>query len=221
MSKTFLIIVPFIIAVFIRFKPFDLLLRTFNTLTHELSHAFIAVLLRQKVQKIALNKDFSGVCVTKITNKKASFFISLAGYLLPVIIGYIFIRMTDTPTTTLPFYIMLTVSIIAIILAIANSFGRVWTICFAGLNFIFILVPIFRPYYNHILYFYGCTLLIENILSTITLLYITLVSPKKSGDSALLKKATRIPAICWSFFFFCFSVAALILSFKFIAEHLV
>ncbi len=219
MSKIFIILAPTIIAILIRLKPFDLLLRTFNTLTHELSHAFIAILFRQKVQKIALNTDFSGVCVTKITSKVAGFFISLAGYTLPGLIGFGLICLIPFGITEKTFYIIMAISIISIIFAIANSFGRVWTICFASLNLIFILVPIFHSIYDNIIYIYAYVLLIENLLSTLTLLYVNLINPKKAGDSLLLKKTTHIPTIIWSILFFVFSVVMLCLSFVIVAKY--
>ncbi len=212
MSRTFLILIPTIIAILMRLKPFDLLLRTFNTLTHELSHALIAKIFRQKIQKIVLNRDFSGSCITKITNKKSMFFISIAGYTIPALIGYGLILSIPYDISKYLLYSIFIINIISLIFVVANSFGRIWTICFASLNLIFLIVPIFSPYYNHIIYIYACILLIENMLSTITLLYITLTAPKKAGDSSLLKKATKIPAIIWSLSFFCFSVFMLIIS---------
>ncbi|MGP1515108.1 MAG: M50 family metallopeptidase [Bacteroidales bacterium] len=217
MSTTFLIVSLVLVAIFIRLKPFDLLFRTFNTLVHELSHAMVAIIFRQKVQKVLLNKNFSGACDTKIDNRTSMFFISVVGYIFPAVIGYLFVYMSMLNITSFPFYIILVVSIVALIFFIGNSFGRVWTLFFAGLNLVFILAPIFSPYYKHILYIYACILLIENLLSTLTLIYVTLITSKKSSDAKLLQKITKIPAIIWCLFFFSFAVTMLFLSINYIA----
>ncbi|MBO6118036.1 MAG: M50 family metallopeptidase [Bacteroidales bacterium] len=214
MSKYFIVIAPALVMIFIRLKPFDLILRTFYTLIHELSHALTAKIFSQKVQKIMLNKDFSGVCVTKVSNKKALFFISLAGYTLSSAAGWGLICLIGSTFTPAVFYILIAICIISVIFFIGNTFGRVWSISFAAANLIFVTVPFFKPYYGHIIYIYACILLIDNILSTLTLLYISLVKPNKAGDAAMLKKTTKIPAVFWSIFFFLFAAAMLILSIK-------
>ncbi|MBR1627610.1 MAG: M50 family metallopeptidase [Bacteroidales bacterium] len=217
MTKTFLILTIVLVSMLMRLKPADIFLRTFNTLVHELSHAFVAVLFGQKVQKIVLNRDFSGSCITNVTNKRAMFFISLAGYILPAVIGLFLIYMTRQNITATTFYVIMSLNIISLITIEGNSFGRLWTLCFTAVNFIFALVPVFQPFYKHILYIYACMLLVENFFSTITLLYITLITPKKAGDATLLKKATKIPAIFWSLFFFCFSLFAILFAVKYLS----
>ncbi len=214
MSNTFLILTLIIIAIFVRMKHIDLILRTFNTLIHELSHALFAKLFRQKVQKIIINRNFSGSCVTKISNKKSMFFISLAGYTIPSIIGYVLVYISTTNVTKTIFYIFIIIAVLALIFLIGNSFGRLWTICFCGLNLIFVLVPIFSQFYKNIIFIYAVTLLIENLLSILTLIHITLSTPKTKTDATLLKKSTKIPAFIWTLLFFAFAFWLIVMSIR-------
>ncbi len=202
MSNTFLITVPIIIFILLRLKPFDVVFRTLNTLVHELSHALVALLFKQKVQKINLNDDFSGSCMVKVNSKFAQICIALAGYTFTSILAYCLISSLNTSFGCLIFWIMIAICVVALVFYIRNAFGILWTMSFMALNFIFIFVPFFKPYYQHILYVYSWTLLVENLLSTITLLYLCLKNKKKAGDATLLAKATKLPAIFWATLFF-------------------
>lgn len=206
MNKHLIVIIPSLIIILIRLKPFDTILRPLCTLVHELSHALVALLFKDKIKEIKLNSDFSGSCTTKSHSKFASFCVSLAGYTLTGVFAYLLIRLIHPNMNATAFYILIIVSIIALILYIRNSFGRVWTLLFVGINLIFIFIPFFRPFYHYIIYFYACILLVENFLSTIILLQIALSTPKKAGDATNLKKITKIPASIWAIFFFCFAL---------------
>ena len=206
MSKYFVILVPTLVIILIRMRPLDLIFRPLNTLTHELSHATVALVLRQKVKRIVLNRDFSGSCLTMTSNKKALFFISLAGYTVPSVLGYALIYITDKNPSAWCFYIITAICVAVLIFALGNGFGRLWVMIFAAFNFALALLKDFGAYYPYVLYLYACILLIENLWSTVTLLDISLVSPKKAGDAALLAKTTHVPAVLWSLFFVCFTV---------------
>ena len=214
MSKFFIIIIPVLTIVLIRLNPFDILLRTFNTLIHELSHALLAVLTGNKAMKIELNKDFSGVCVTKSSGKMSKFLISVAGYTLPSVAGYIMIVLIKHGSVAFLFPTLTIICIIAMIFLIRNTFGIIWTLCFCGINFMFIYIPLLHQYYYHIIYIYANILLSENLLSAFTLLYISLTNSKKAGDATNLAKITRIPAVVWSLLFVIFVVFLYIQSIK-------
>ena len=218
MSEEFLILSLVIVAILIRLQPVDLVFRTFNTLTHELSHAIVAKLFRQKVEKIVINRDFSGSCTTKITDKRTMFFISLVGYIFPSVIGYLLVHLSLSNITSTTFYVFVVVSALALIFFIGNSFGRVWTICFCALNLVFALVPIFSLIYNNIIYIYAIILLIENLLSIITLIYITLSSPKTKTDARSLKQITKIPSFLWSLLFFAVAFWFIVLSIRLLVK---
>lgn len=211
MSKTFLVLVPVFIIMLIRLKPFDIILRTLNTFLHELSHAVVALIFREKVQQINLNQDFSGSCTTKVHSKFAQTCIALAGYTFTSLIAYILICNLNKEISSLFFWIFVAICVLAIIMYIRNAFGIIWVLAFTAINFLFIYIPLFKPYYNHIIYIYACIILIENLLSTFTLLYITIKSPKQAGDATLLQKASKVPAIIWSL---AFVIIAILLTIK-------
>lgn len=206
MSRPFLIVAPIVVFILLRLKPFDVVFRTLNTLVHELSHALVALLFKQKVQKIDLNNDFSGTCVVKTNSKIAQICVALAGYTFTSILAYCLITYLDTQFSSTLFWILIAICVVALVFYVRNTFGILWTMFFIALNFIFIFIPFFKPFYQHILYIYAWTLLNENLLSTITLLYLCLKNKKKAGDATLLAKATKIPAIVWAILFFMIAI---------------
>jgi hypothetical protein len=50
--------------------------------------------------------------------------------------------------------------------------------------------------------FYACTLIVESISSSFTILYLSIARPQNAGDTTVLKKLTVIPAFIWGIIFF-------------------
>lgn len=76
----------------------------------------------------------------------------------------------------------------------------------------------FKPLQPYILYFYSCVLLVENMLATLSLLKINLVSAKDSGDSYNLQKITHIPALVYSLLFVGYAFMMICFSFNSILQ---
>ena len=204
-SKTFLIVIPLLVAILARITPSKYCIKPFNTLTHELAHAIVALVLGSKVKEININPDFSGSCVNIRTNFFKQFLISIAGYTTPSLLGYLLIKfMNDTADVNL-FYCIIIINLIALIFYIRNTFGVIWTLLFTLLNFCFAYFSMFQAYYAYISYTYACILLMETFLDTIVLLKLNLESAKKAGDAYNLQKSTHIPALVYSLLFFAFS----------------
>ncbi|MBQ9254907.1 MAG: M50 family metallopeptidase [Bacteroidales bacterium] len=220
MERNFLIIIPVIVIILLRLYPFSLCFRPLNTLIHEFSHAFIALILGDKVKEIKINNDFSGSCTTVSKNKFKQLLVSLSGYIIPAFLGYIIIRYLYSPINYYLLYILIVINLLALILYIRSSFGIVWTLCFTTFNILVVYLPLFSEYQTYILYIYACILLLENLSATLELLKTNISSSKKAGDSYNIQKNTHIPAIISTLFFLSFSVFMVYLSFIQISNRL-
>ncbi len=214
MQKIFVILIPTIVMICIRMKYIQAVLRPFNTLVHELSHALVALLLGEKIKEIKINPDYSGSCTTKSESRLKSFFVSIVGYIVPSLLAYLIICELQNSMLDLVFYVLMFVSVFALLLYVKNSFGIVWIVVFCMINAFFLYIPWFKDAQVYILYFYACILLTENTLSALSLVSINLGSARDAGDSYNLQKITHIPAIFYSLLFFGFSVFMVYASFK-------
>jgi hypothetical protein len=201
MNRWFLILVPVIVVSIIRLKPIDLFLRSLNTLIHEFSHAFVALCLGEKVKEIKLNDDFSGSCTTKSKSKFKAFLVSLSGYTMCAIVSYLLIRFMNNEYNKYVFYLLIFLCIFSLIMYIRNTFGILWVVGFLAINLIIVFVPYFSKIFPQIIYVYANIIMIENFLSTLTLLHLNILSSKKAGDSYNLQKATHLPALFYTLFF--------------------
>lgn len=186
----------------IRIKHIGIAFRSINTLIHELSHALMALLTGGKVTEIKLNDNASGSCTTKLKGKFRTFLVSSAGYTFSAIFSLFLFYSLGKEWNQYFFYFFLFISIIALIFWIRNTYGIIWTLIFASFNFALILIPNIIPKYsNHILLIFGLLIAIDNFLACLTLLYISIVTPKKAGDATNIAKTTKIPAFFWSILF--------------------
>lgn len=218
MQDTIIIIIPILVMIFIRMKYVELILRPLNTLIHELSHAVVALLLGEKIKDIKINPDYSGSCTTKSKSKFKAFCVSIVGYVIPSLLGYLIICELQNTMLNLLFYILIGVNIFALVFYIRNTFGIIWVLSFSMINILFLYIPMFKPLQPYILYFYSCVLLVENMLATLSLLKINLVSAKDSGDSYNLQKLTHIPALVYSLLFVGYAFMMICFSFNSILQ---
>ncbi len=219
MQKILIISIPIITILLIRSKYFKFILQPLNTLVHEFSHALTALLLGQKVKSININTDGSGSCTTKSKSKIKSFFISFVGYVFPSLLGYFIIYQIDNLHINLVLYVLIILSLIAMVLYIRNSFGISWIVGFCLINIVLLFIPNTLSLQKLILYFYACILLIENFRSTLSLLHINLLSSKKAGDSYNLQKITHIPALFFTLFYNIFTLFMILKSLSIIKGY--
>lgn len=214
-SKTFFIIVLIIIIIFLRLEKIGVVLRSLNTLIHELSHGFVALILGGRVGKILLNDNASGSCSTTVKGSFKSFLISISGYTLSALFSYSLFLLIDKSFSKYVFYFLLAISIISLIFWIRNNYGIIWTIVFIGINFSIIMIPKFlNSYSNYILLIYGLIICIENLFNTAILVKIAILNPKKAGDATNIAKITKIPSLIWAIGFLSFSLYFAYLSYK-------
>ncbi|MFA6368744.1 MAG: M50 family metallopeptidase, partial [Bacteroidales bacterium] len=154
------------------------------------------------VSEIKLNDNASGSCTTKSKGKFKTFLVSSSGYIFSVFFSYLLFYSIGKFWNQYFFYFFLIISIIALIFWIRNLYGIIWTLVFASINFALILIPnAISNFSNYILFLFGLLILIDNLISCISLLYISITSPKKAGDATNIAKTTKIPAFFWSLIF--------------------
>lgn len=206
-TKMFLFIAIVLIIMVIRIKGIGIAFRSINTLIHELSHAFMAIVTGGKVTEIKLNNNASGSCTTKSKGKLKTFLVSSAGYMSSALFSYLLFYSLGKDWNEYFFYFFLTISIFALIFWIRNTYGIIWTLVFASINLSLILLPnTILSFSNHILLVFGLLIAIDNLLACFTLLYLSITSPKKSGDATNIAKITKIPAFFWAILFLAFSL---------------
>lgn len=206
-SKTFIIIAITIIILVIRINNIGIAFRSINTLIHELSHAIMAILTKGKVTEIKLNDNASGSCTTKSKGKFKTFLVSSAGYIFSALFSYLLFYSIGEEWNKYFFYFFLAISVISLIFWIRNAYGIIWTLAFASINFALILIPnAIHNYSNYILLIFGLLIAIDNLIACLTIVYISIITPKKAGDATNIAKTTKIPAFIWSLLFLAFSV---------------
>ncbi len=206
-SKIFIILSIVLILLVIRIKNIGVAFRSINTLIHELSHAFMAIITGGGVSEIKLNDNASGSCTTKTKGGFRTLLVSSSGYIFSALFSYLLFYSLGKSWNQYLFYFFIAISVIALILWIRNLYGILWTLIFASLNLAIILIPTAIPQYsNHILLVIGLIISIDNFLATLTLTHISITEPKKAGDAANIAKSTKIPAVFWALIFLAFSI---------------
>ena len=201
-TKTFIIIAITFIFLVIRIKNIGIAFRSINTLIHEISHALMALLTGGKVTEIKLNDNASGSCTTKSKGKFKTFLVSSAGYISSALFSLLLFYSLGKEWNQYFFYFFLVISVFALIFWIRNTYGIIWTLAFSSINFALILIPnAIHNYSNYILLIFGLLIAIDNLIACLTLLYISIITPKKAGDATNIAKTTKIPAFFWSLLF--------------------
>lgn len=206
-DKIFIIVSLILIFLVIRIKNIGVAFRSINTLIHELSHAFMALLTGGHVSEIKLNDNASGSCTTKSKGKFNVFLVSSAGYIFSALFSYLLFYSLGKSWNYYFFYFFLGISIIALIFWIRNLYGILWTLTFASINIALILIPnSINNFSNHVLMVFGFIIAIDNFLATLWLCYISITQSKKAGDATNIAKTTKIPAIFWALIFLSISI---------------
>jgi len=98
--------------------------------------------------------------------------------------------------------IMITlITVINLAFFVRNEFGLLWCAGFIVLNVLFYIQPwiwLLQGYYLLIAFI----LMVESIISPITLILIAVQQPLHAGDATNLQQATGIPSILWALLFF-------------------
>lgn len=198
-GKTILFIV--IAAVLTRWIPYSSFFRNVDTMIHEFGHAIMTLVVSGKVMYIHLFADHSGVTYSAVSGEMwRSLLISLAGYTTSACFASLLFRWYRRHRIHMGLLVMALIAIVNLIFFVRNDFGVFWCIGFIVLTVLVLLVPwqwLRHGYYLLIAFI----LMVESMLSALTLLLIAVQRPSQAGDAANLAAATGIPAILWALLF--------------------
>lgn len=176
-----------------------------NTVIHESGHAFMAVLLGVKVDRIKIFSNTAGEAWTVKTPVKGVF-VSLAGYLFSSLMAYVCFYLLSCGYEDW-IVIGLSVWFLAVLAFwIRNTYGAIWVLLFSALNAFLVFYLKNDQALQIAAWFYALMILIESVWSTFVLLKIAIMSPNEAGDAKNLEAATHVPAVIWSLVFVAFSL---------------
>jgi len=185
-------------------------LKTINTFFHELGHALASLLSAGEIHHIKLNLNNSGEALTANKEWFSKFFVSISGYLFPLVLAIFLALFIHYHKTIIAVYSLVSISVAATIMWIRNTYGYVWCLLFIVLQSAIIYFDnlVFQKYFLIVVM---QALLAENVNATITLLKLAYRNPKQAGDASSLKQLTLVPAILWSLLFIMASVITILL----------
>lgn len=197
--KTILFIV--IAAILTRWIPYSSFFRNVDTMIHEFGHAIMTLLVSGKVMYIHLFADHSGVTYSTVSAELwRSLLISLAGYTSSACFAAFMFSWYRRNRIQAGLITLALVAIINLIFFVRNEFGVFWCIGFVILTVIMIMVPwewLRQAYYLLIAFI----LMVESVISALTLVIIAVQQPSQAGDAANLAAVTGIPAVIWALLF--------------------
>ncbi len=213
-NKTHLLYLLFSLALLlVRIPIIGKVVKVFYTMIHELGHAIMTVITSGEIISISLFADTSGNTITKSKSKFGQFLIAIAGYPVAAIMAFVFFYLIHKGKTNVVLFIFASIALVELVFWIRNIYGILWLIAF-----VILLLLVYRMevelYSYAITVFFSSVLLIESIISTVQLLFISIKKPLNAGDAANLKIITYIPAFFWAFFFFSISVISIYLWIK-------
>ncbi len=174
--------------------------RTVNTMIHEAGHAFVTLLVSGEVIAVNIFPDTSGTTVTKAKSKFLQILIAAAGYPASSLAALLFLFLLNNGHFLFILFTLVSIALLLLILSIRNNYGYFW----AGT---FTLICLLLIYFNKsaVIYtattFFSLILLVDSVLSAVTLFVLSIRNPKKAGDATNLARFTRIPATAWSILF--------------------
>jgi hypothetical protein len=171
-----------------------------NTFLHEVGHALMAQLLGGSVHSISLFANTEGTAVTAHSGRFAQNFTAFAGYPFSSFCGFVMVWAIMHGYSS---YILLgwcSLLIVAFLLWIRNLYGFFWAISFGAITYyvMFQNVSFKEPF----VYFITAVVVVQSVLSSFTIFYLSITRPNDSGDATHLARSTVfIPAFVWGIIF--------------------
>lgn len=171
-----------------------------NTFLHEVGHALMANIMGGRVHSISLFANTEGNAVTAHSGRLAQNFTAFAGYPFSSISGFVMVWAIKNGYSS---YVLLgwcSLLIIAFFLWIRNLYGFFWAISFGAITYyvMFENLSLKVPF----VYFITAVVVVQSVLSALTILYLSITRPDDSGDAAHLSRSTVfIPAFVWGIIF--------------------
>lgn len=189
-----------LMIVVLRAGKFGSIFRVYNTLFHELGHGIMSLATSGSIHSIELFSNAGGVAVTSNKYWISKFLVSIAGYPLATVVGWLMLTQLNNYNQLYLAYGILGIYSLALLLWIRNKYGIIWLLS----NILLVGLAIyFNQHHYAKLYFFivGSFIMLESIWSSLIILYVSAENPYEAGDSKNLRDLTFIPAIVWSLFF--------------------
>lgn len=183
-----------------RFIPFSSFFRNVNTLVHELAHAAAALVFQGNVMEIHLFANQSGVTYTRFEEGWMLIPIALAGYIGASLYTVLLFAMYARGRIKEGLVLVALLAVLALALFVRNGYGIAWSLGFAIVTaMIAIIGPMWlkKGYYLLIAFLS----LVESVVSSLVILYLSVAVPEAAGDAASLSQATAAPAVVWGLLF--------------------
>lgn len=187
-------------ALLTRFIPYSSFFRNVDTLVHEFGHALMTLVLSGDVQYIHLFADHSGITYSTVTNAWRLIPISLSGYIVSALFAWLLFVLYRRQYMTAGLVAVTMVAIVSLVFFVRNEYGIFWCVGFIILNAAIYMAPwewLKRGYYLLISFI----LMVDSVISAITLLLVSVQQPYQAGDAANLYQATGIPSVLWALLF--------------------
>lgn len=193
-----------------RILPFSSFFRNVDTMCHEFSHAFVAMVLSGRIQSIELNADHSGVTHIFPHSGWSLLPIGLAGYIGAALFSLLLFYCYRRKQLKLGLIVLTAIALLMLVLFVHTGFGVPWLAGFIALNVIVLFSRewVLRFYYLFIAFLS----LEESTFSTIDLARMALTSPSSAGDASGLRNATSVPSLLWALLFVAVSLTCAMLS---------
>jgi hypothetical protein len=184
----------------LRAGKFGVIFRVYNTFFHELGHGIMSLATSGNIHKIELFSNAGGVAVTSNKAWISKLLVSIAGYPLATVVGWLMLTQMNTFNQLYLAYGILGIYCMSLILWVRNKYGIVWLLC----NILLVGSAIYFEQHQWAkVYFFivGSFILFESIWSCLVILYISAENPKEAGDAKNLRDLTYIPAVFWAIIF--------------------
>ncbi|MBU0489258.1 MAG: M50 family metallopeptidase [Bacteroidetes bacterium] len=182
-----------------------------NTLFHETGHAVFTLLSSGTIHKIELSKDSSGITMSGNLRKVGKVITALAGY--PFASGFAVLLFYFVSTNRIfeAGIVITAITVINLLFWVRNTFGIVWLILFAGIQWAlyYLNLPLVSFFYIALAAF---LLLFESLAKAWTQFRLSVTQSSQSGDAYLLQKLLVLPAFFWAMVFLMIALLCLYLS---------
>jgi hypothetical protein len=167
------------------------------TVTHELGHAFAALMTGQRVGGIRLSLDHSGTTTTFSRRPLAAVWSTFWGYPVPAVVGAAMVWSGFTGWGPAAMSVG-TLILLASFLFIRNGAGLMITAA-AVLAAVLLVLTVPPEFNGHIMIVLGLALLVAAVrdLGKLATVHLKRRDRLATSDAYLLSRATRVPAFVW------------------------
>ncbi|MEI7595322.1 MAG: M50 family metallopeptidase [Bacteroidota bacterium] len=171
-----------------------------NTLIHESGHAFTALITSGSVLEVELLSDTSGSATIVSKSWIAKVLVSISGYVFSSAVSFGMLYLLKHNYFNHILYFLIGLAVFNLIFWVRNLYGIIWILIFGALCGGVLYLK--NENLTLVWLIVVCTIVFSDALfSTIELLFISIMQPKKSSDAVNLAKSTWLPAFIWALLF--------------------